>query len=410
MNPAIAELLRSPGVARVLSVLNQEEEEARIAGGAVRDALLGKIPEDVDFATTAEPATTERLAKDAGIRTVPTGRDHGTITFLLEGRTYEVTTLRRDVETDGRRAVVAFGRDWAEDARRRDLTINGLFLDRHGLVHDHVGGIDDLQHSRVRFIGNAGMRIREDYLRVLRFFRFFSRFADGPPDAEAMSAAIRERHGLRTLSRERVRSELLKLLVTRRASETMTLMEEAGLLNVLTGGVARLARLQRLAEIEAGTGRLPDNVLRLGALAVFTQEDVDRLQERLRLSRAETERLSAMAGTHCGLDPAADAKKRRQILYQLRPAAFVDGVLLGWAGSGAHADAEAWHDLLAFPQSWTPPQPPFRAEDFIRLGLPHGPRLGHALRLAERFWRDADFPDDAGSLQSIRQQAFSHAG
>src|SRR5580704_4499303 len=207
---ADAPWLTSGPAARVLALLNGDGEEARVVGGAVRNALL-KIPiGDIDIATTALPDEVVRRAKAAGIKCVPTGIDHGTVTLVVDAQPFEVTTLREDTETFGRKAKVAFGRDWATDAERRDFTINGLSVDADGVVHDHVGGLEDIAARRVRFIGDPNSRIAEDYLRVLRFFRIHAAYGAGQPDRAGILACISEREGLATLSAERVRLEMLK--------------------------------------------------------------------------------------------------------------------------------------------------------------------------------------------------------
>ena len=284
-------LLADPGLARVLVLLNGDGEEARVVGGAVRNALMGRPHTDHDVTTTAVPEVVIARARAAGLRTVPTGIAHGTVTVLVEGRPFEVTTLREDVETDGRHAVIRFGRDFAQDAMRRDFTINALSVDVDGRIHDYTGGLDDLAAERVRFIGDPATRIREDYLRTLRFFRFSAEYAVGDLDAAGLAATVAQRDGLARLSRERVRQELLKLVVARRASEATAAMSEAGLLGPLLAGVAQPFRLARLARIAPETGAIP----RLAALGVIVREDAERLRERLKLSNAEAARLATAA-------------------------------------------------------------------------------------------------------------------
>src|SRR5579864_1922479 len=236
-----ASWLAAPPVGRVLALLDRDGEEARVVGGAARNALMGLAPSDVDIATTAVPEEVMRRAAAAGVKAVPTGIDHGTVTLVVDGTPFEVTTLREDVETFGRKAKVAFGRDWKADAERRDFTMNALSISRDGVVHDYVGGLADLRANRVRFIGDPARRIAEDYLRILRFFRFHASYAHGPPDPAGLHACIVAREGLRTLSRERVRLELMKLLVAPYAVATLAAMAEAGLIELLLGGVPLLA-------------------------------------------------------------------------------------------------------------------------------------------------------------------------
>src|SRR5262249_47317491 len=242
--------LRAPALARALSILNSGGEEARVVGGAARNALMGLPLSDIDIATTALPDEVVRRAAAAGLRAVPTGIDHGTVTLLVDGVPFEVTTLRQDVETFGRKAKVSFGRDWKVDAERRDFTMNALSISADGVVHDYVDGLADLEAHRVRFIGDPARRIAEDYLRILRFFRFQASYAHGAPDAAGLHACIVARDGLRGLSRERVRAELMKLLVAPFAVPTLVVMAEAGFAERLLGGVALLASFANMIKVE----------------------------------------------------------------------------------------------------------------------------------------------------------------
>jgi poly(A) polymerase len=394
---AVAVLLADPALASLLDVLNGDGEETRIVGGAVRDALLGRAVGDVDLATTAEPEAVIRRARAARLRTVPTGIEHGTVTVVVHGQPFQVTTLRHDVETDGRHAVVAFGRDWATDALRRDFTINGLSLGRDGAVHDHVGGLDDLAHGRVRFIGAPERRIAEDYLRILRFFRFHAGYGRGAPDAAAVEACIAGRGGLARLSRERVRAELLKLLAAPGAPAVVELMGDIGLLGRILGGVPRVRRLQRLAAIEAGF-READPIRRLGAVGLFVREDAERLRERLRLSNDEATRLAALAERL----PAAplDGPAARAALYRDGPVVFRDRVLVGWAATPAAPDDPAWQRFARLPETWPVPHLPLRGADLVAHGFAPGPALGRALAAIEARWIAADFPGDPAWIQA----------
>ena len=243
--------LREGALAKLLAVLDRDGEEARVVGGAVRNALLGEPPGDFDIATTALPREVARRAAAAGFKPVPTGIDHGTITVVIGGRPFEVTTLREDVETDGRHAKVAFGRDWKRDAERRDFTMNALSVGRDGAIHDHVGGLADAAARRVRFIGDPAQRLAEDYLRILRFFRFHAAYGHGAPDPASLHACIAARAGLDTLSRERVRMEVMKLLVTPHAVATLAVMAETGLLGNVLAGVPLLASFANVVKLEA---------------------------------------------------------------------------------------------------------------------------------------------------------------
>ena len=244
-------------LARLLAVLNHDGEEARAIGGAVRDALIDRTPHEVDVATTGLPPEVIRRSEAAGFKAVPTGIEHGTVTVVIDSRPFEVTTLRQDVETFGRHATVKFGRDWRADAERRDFTINALSVTPDGVVHDYVGGLADLAARRVRFIGDPATRIAEDYLRILRFFRFHAIYGEGPPDPAGLSATIAAREGLERLSRERVRMELMKLLNAPHAVPTLAVMAEAGILVSVLGGVPLLASLSNLIKLEAGLDLCP---------------------------------------------------------------------------------------------------------------------------------------------------------
>ena len=246
--------LRSGPAARVLALLNGDGEEARVVGGAVRNALLELPVGDIDIATTALPDEVIRRAKAAGIKSVPTGIEHGTVTLVVEGQPFEVTTLREDIETFGRKAKVAFGRDWVRDAERRDFTINGLSVDADGMVHDHVGGLADIAARRVRFIGDAGQRIAEDYLRILRFFRIHAAYGAGEPDRAGYLACIGGRAGLAALSAERVRMEMLKLLVAEGAAAAVAAMADGGLLLPIFGGVAYTGPFAAMIAAERAAG------------------------------------------------------------------------------------------------------------------------------------------------------------
>lgn len=389
-----------PGLARVLDALNGEGEEARIVGGAVRDWLIGRgVRSDVDIATTALPDEVMQRARAAGLKPVPTGIEHGTITVVAEGEPYEVTTLREDVETDGRRARVVFGRDWAHDAQRRDFTMNALYLTREGALIDLVGGEADARAGRVRFIGEADRRIREDYLRILRLFRFHAAFGHGPVDPEALAAATRNRAGLAQLSRERVRAEMMKLLVAPGAAPTLAEMDAAGLLAPVLGRAGDVTVFDRLALIEAALGFPPDPIRRLGALAVRDEAEARALRVGLRLSNSEAARLEALAGPAPA--PAMCEKGQKAFIYCMGRATYTDRALIAFARSGAPLEDEGWRELLALAAGWDIPAFPLKAADFLTRGLPPGPALGAALKRAEEAWIEAGFPMDAASLEGI---------
>jgi poly(A) polymerase len=396
--------LREPAVSNLLATLDRDGEEARVVGGAVRNALLDLPHGDIDIATTALPGEVIRRAEAAGFKAVPTGIDHGTVTVVVDGRPFEVTTLREDVETFGRHAKVRFGRDWKRDAERRDFTMNALTLSADGAVHDHVGGLDDLNTRHVRFIGDAATRIAEDYLRILRFFRFHACYGEGQPDPAGLHAAILARDGLAQLSRERVRMELMKLMVAPRAVAALAVMAEAGIIGPVLGGVPYLASFANMAKCEAACGLAPDAPRRLGALGVWIVEDAERLWQRLRLSNAEHARLAAMAAQWWRLSPAM-GEAARALIYRIGPEHFTERVLLAWARSGASAQGAAWHELATLPQRWSAPAFPLRAADFLGRGVEKGPALGAALGRAEEAWIAGGFPLEQEALDRIVDNA-----
>jgi tRNA nucleotidyltransferase/poly(A) polymerase len=396
--------LKEKPLADLLAVLDRDGEEARVVGGAVRNALLGLPHGDIDIATTARPAEVTRRAEAAGFKAVPTGFDHGTVTVVIEGRPFEVTTLREDVETFGRHATVKFGRDWKRDAQRRDFTMNGLSLSPDGEVHDLVGGVADLEARRVRFIGDAATRIAEDYLRILRFFRFHAYYGEGHPDREGLRAAIAGRGGLEQLSRERVRMELMKLLLAPHAVPVLAVMAEAGLLGSVLAGVPHLASFANMAKVETAVGVTPDATRRLGALGVWVAEDAERLWQRLRLSNAEHEGLAALDGWW-RISPAMSEAAARELIYRNGPEHFTERVLIAWARSWNGARNAEWHVLATLPRRRSAPAFPLKAADFIARGVEKGPSLGAALARAEEAWIKSGFPMDQRALNGIINDA-----
>src|SRR5580693_8861432 len=336
--------LKSGPTARVLELLDGNGEEARVVGGAVRNALLKLPPGDIDIATTALPVEVIRRARSAGIKSVPTGIEHGTVTLVVDAQPFEVTTLREDSETYGRKAKVAFGRDWVRDAERRDFTINGLSVVAGGVVHDHVGGLDDIVARRVRFIGDPKARIAEDFLRILRFFRIHAAYGAGEPDRAGYLACIGARAGLATLSAERVRMEVLKLVVAEGAAGALAAMVDGGLLLPIFGGIAYIGPFSAMTAAERLLGLAPDPVRRLGALAVAVTEDARRVASRLRLTNAETKALDSMGHRWWRLGGMDEARAKRR-LYRLGEDRYRDRLMLAWARSGEDSDAASWREL-----------------------------------------------------------------
>jgi len=404
---AVVSLVQGEG-APLLKLLDGHGEEARIVGGAVRNTLLRLPVHEIDIATTALPDEVVRRVEMAGWKAVPTGIEHGTVTVLVAGKPFEVTTLRRDVETYGRKAKVIFGRDWVADATRRDFTINALSLSADGQLHDYVDGLADLTARRVRFIGDPAQRIAEDYLRILRFFRFHAWYGAGAPNPEGLHACILARAGIDSLSRERVRAELLKLLLAPHATPTLALMTEIGLLGNVLGGVAFLASFENMVKVEAAVGVESDPVRRLGALGVWAAEDGVRLAQRLRLSNADADRLIALE-RWWQASPEGGGISARALLYRLGPQHFADQVLLAWSRSAAGAADRSWRALAELPRTWSAPEFPLKAADFMARGIAAGPALGAVMRAAEQAWIAADFPTDAATIQGIADRAAHEA-
>ena len=392
-----AEWLKRGETSAVFAALSASGIDTRVVGGAVRNALLGlPVIEAVDLATTAEPERVMALAEEAGLKAVPTGIDHGTVTVIADGLPFEVTTLRRDVETFGRHAKIAYTTSWEEDAKRRDFTLNALYADRDGKVFDPLGGYDDLAAGRVRFIGDAEARIKEDFLRILRFFRFHAYYGKGDMDAAGLKAAVKLRAGLEQLSAERVAGELRRILVAPQAARAVDALYDYGLLTGVLGGVPRLGRFERLVAIGAANALAPDASLRLAALAVFVEEDVARLAERLRLSNAEQAvlALAAEKGLVAGLPEETAAKSA---LYRLGPS-YRSALLLAWLDSDASPDDPEWRKALALPVRWQAPSFPIGGNDVMTFGELKGPEIGELLKVLEQDWIASGFALDRDEL------------
>jgi poly(A) polymerase len=368
----------------VLGALTAAGGAARFVGGCVRDALLGRAIGDVDIATPLPPEEVMRRLAARGIKAVPTGLAHGTVTAVMPTRSFEITTLRRDVETFGRHARVAFTDDWAADARRRDFTMNALYLDGEGHVFDPVGGLPDLHAGRVRFVGDAATRIREDVLRLLRFYRFHAHYGRGPADDEARAACRALRGLLPTLSGERVAAEMLKLLAAPDPVPTLRIMAEDG---VLVAVLPRAGRIERLAALMA-LDPVPDPLRRLAALIDGGATEAEALVERLRLSNEQRDRVVALAAAPGAVDLSANARAQRRALHRLGAALYRDLVLLRGAESGSR---ERVRELLALADAWQPLEFPLRGRDATALGVPEGPEVGRLLAEVEAWWEEGDY-------------------
>ena len=387
--------LHSPALAKVFAALTKEGAEARVVGGAVRNALINRTVKDVDVATTARPDEVIRLATQAGLGAHPTGIEHGTITVVADKHPFEVTTLRRDVETDGRHAVVTFTTSWEEDAARRDFTINALSCTPDGTIYDYAGGLDDLRNRRVRFIGDARARIHEDYLRILRFFRFAAEYGNGNLDPQGLAAADAMKEGLSLLSAERVRAEVLKLLAAPSAVDVANAMYKSGIIQLILRTRLEPDCFARLAAIESQLGEPPDALARLTALAAHDADDAATLAQELRLSNAEAARIAVASAGDPAIDPVAPDASARAALYKLGAENFTRAARIAWARSGAPIDSSRWRARTFLPDRWKAPVMPFSGADVLALGLAPGPKIGVVLAAFERWWIGNDFPADA---------------
>ena len=374
-------------------------DSARFVGGCVRNAIRGEPVLDIDIATTLTPDRVTTALADASLKAVPTGIEHGTVTAVAGGKPFEITTLRRDVETDGRHAIVAFTDDWAEDAARRDFRLNALYADADGRLYDPTGeGVADARAGRVVFVGDAAMRIAEDALRILRFFRFFAWYGAGEPDAAGLAACAELAGRVDDLSGERIAQELLKLLAAEDPRAAMRLMAKAGVLAHVLPEAAELARFERLVAIETEQLFPCDPELRLAALLPDEPAAAATLAARLKLSNALRDRLAAALDAQPPIHSWMSPKEARRTVYRLGAKAFCDRVMLAWAGSERNAAAIQWRALIPMAESWPIPALPLTGEEVKAAGVPEGPLVGQVLREVEAWWIDNDFIDDKLSL------------
>jgi poly(A) polymerase len=404
----VQDWMQAPATRAVMAALEAAGGEgcARFVGGCVRNTVMGIPIDDVDIATVLTPDAVAKALTTAGLKAVPTGLEHGTVTAVSQSQPFEITTLRRDVSTDGRRAVVAFTTDWNEDALRRDFRFNSLYADARGAVFDPTGeGVADAKAGRTVFVGDARTRIREDYLRILRLFRFHAWYGRGEPDAAALEACAALKGELNTLSAERVAKELLKTLGAKDPRRALTLMAEIGVLAEVLPEAGEPNRFGRLVEIEQGQFWPPDAELRLAAL-MPDAATASKAARRLRLSNAQHDRIVAALAAEPPITSWMSPKAARRGVYLNGALAFPDRVKLAWAGSENAAATPQWLGLLAISQAWRAPALPVNGEDAAGLGVPRGPKVGQVLREVEAWWIDQDFPDDrAAAIEQLRAVA-----
>jgi poly(A) polymerase len=396
--------MTAPETVEVIAALG----EARFVGGAVRNALLGAPVVDIDIAVPIPPDETLARLKAKGIRTIETGLDHGTVTALAGTHAFEITSLRRDVETDGRHAKVAFTDDWALDAARRDFTINALYASADGEIFDYATGVEDLIAGKVRFIGDARTRIAEDYLRVLRLFRFHAWYGRGEIDEDGLRAAADAKDKLKTLSAERIAKELWRLLEADHPGPVLRVMAATGILPELLPGALQVLRLERLVALDAENGFPRDPVLRLAALLSDSEEVARAAASRLRLSNVDRARLEqALGGDR--IAARLSAQEARRLLYRLGEACFRDKLLLQWAGEPAKSPAGAWRMLLDMADSWQRPRFPLSGRDVMLAGVPEGPEVGRVLAALQDWWVEGDFAADESALRDRLKEMIRQA-
>ena len=394
---------------RLIDAVTAGGADIRFIGGCVRDAVLNRAVMDIDLATDAEPPRVLELLAARNIRAVPTGIDHGTVTAIPDHRPFEITTLRTDAETDGRHAQVRYTTDWAEDAARRDFTINALSVDPDGTIYDYVDGLADLHAGRVRFIGDPGERIAEDHLRILRFFRFQAIYAAGEPDPAALEACLNASSKVGELSGERIWQELSRILNVPEPGKVFTLMEDCRVLRVLFPVGRSSDRLQALAALEGMVGIPPDPVRRLTALIQPNRQEASQIATRLRLSRAETARLDELVASRGGSSAGMPELALRRALYAMGQDVFRDLVLLDWADQIAREPEVAagntldWKATWDVTTTWAPPEFPLTGQDVMAAGVEEGPDVGKILADVEEWWVDQAFrPGHADCLDRLR--------
>ncbi|WP_105984655.1 MULTISPECIES: CCA tRNA nucleotidyltransferase [unclassified Brucella] len=402
-----ADWLNAKPLQALFTALNRDGGEARVVGGAVRNTLLGTGVSDVDLATTHLPEETVRLAREAGFKPVPTGMEHGTITVVVQGYPFEVTTLRRDIETNGRHAKVAFGTDWKADAERRDFTINALYVTADGTVIDQVGGLADIETRTLRFIGDAEQRIREDYLRILRFFRFFAWYGSGRPEAEGLRASARLKDGIAQLSAERIWSEMKKLLGAPDPSRALLWMRQAGVLNLVLPESEKwgIDAIHGLVRTQSDLGWQADPLLRLESLVPPDAVRMEELGKRMKMSNAERARLEAWARADA-VKPGLSEQALKKAIYRGSKQALLDRIRLAYAAARQEAvgsdeamiRAGGVARLLDAAEHYDAPVFPITGGDLLARGIEKGPGLGETLRSLETLWIDSCFSLDREAL------------
>jgi poly(A) polymerase len=403
LNPQQFPWMTDSAVSAIFAAL--PKGSTRFVGGCIRNALMGREVSDVDLATQLPPQDVVAALDTAKIRYVPTGIDHGTVTAVIDGKPYEITSLRKDVETDGRRAVVSFTNDWAEDAQRRDLTFNALYADPDGTIYDPTGqGLEDLKARRFRFVGEADARVKEDYLRILRFIRFLAWYGVdshgnlSKPDAASLKACRENASGLKKLSAERVWSELKKLLLAPDPSRALRIMLTNDILETLLPEASNVEGLELLVALEQREAIKPDPMLRLMAMSTREPLPMALLTKRLKMSNAEKSRLIQWATDATSLDPNSDDRAKRIAIYKAGKQVIFDRARLRAAGADDPIASARWMSLVDLAMGWTPPDFPLKGKDLIKAGVEPGEAMGRKLEALKALWIKSGFAVEKDKL------------
>lgn len=398
LNPQQFPWMTSPAVHQIFEAF--PKGRLRFVGGCVRNALWGEAVGDIDFAVALDPTEVSQTLKQADIRFIETGIAHGTVTAVIDGKPFEITSLRRDVETDGRRAVVSYTQNWAEDAQRRDLTFNALYADETGKVYDPTGlGLEDIKTRRLRFVGEADMRVKEDYLRILRFFRFLAWYGGSAKvDAASLKACRENRLGLRKLSAERVWSELKKLLLARNPARAMQIMLTNDILETLLPEANNVDGLEQLLKLESREGLKPDPLLRLMSMSAREPLQMALLCKRLKMSKVETQRLRAWADDATPLSPELSEREKLIAIYKSGKQTALDRSRLRAAGEPDTIRSAHWMVLADLAMGWTLPEFPLKGKDLKAAGVEPGPNMGRAMKALEALWIRSGFLADKEKL------------
>jgi len=407
LNPLSSTWLDNEGLRQIFKAFHEAGHEARVVGGAVRDALRGRPVSDIDLAVNVPPETMCAVLKAAGMKVVPTGLDHGTVTVVVDHKSFEITSLRRDIETDGRHAKVTYTENWRDDAARRDFTFNALYVDAKGHIYDYFQGREDLAQGRVHFIGNAAQRIREDVLRILRFFRFFAWFGEGDPDKDGLKACQDLAVLLPHISAERVGHEIKKLLAAPNPYKSLVAMQQSGVLPILLPNLLPFNSSHKLFILEEKHGVRSSPLRRLLSFMHHKPSDIEDVVKRLKLSNREAKTLQNVAFLSGSLLNRLDSSPLSAILYDYGSESVLDAFLIQ---ASHHPEIESQIPaVLSACSSWEKPVFPLRGEDLLKINLKPGPEIGQILRQTEIWWVQKGFHPDHKACLAQAQSLANHS-